>query len=81
MQRKTAKKDESHIKIIYEISGIAKQESAGEMKYPLSEMMISGNVFQALNNIIEIGREVRPTLNMAYASPILIDKVNIISKQ
>lgn len=40
--------------------------------------MISG---KALNNITEIGREVHPTLNMAYIPPILIDKVNIISKQ
>lgn len=67
-----------------EFSGIAKQASyieSGEVKYPLGETMISGNAFQALNNIIEIGREVRPTLHMAYVPPILIDKVNIVSKQ
>ncbi|MEM2127732.1 MAG: TldD/PmbA family protein [Candidatus Bathyarchaeia archaeon] len=67
-----------------EFSGIAKQAcyiENGEVKYPLGETMISGNAFQALNNIIEVGREVRPTLNMAYVPPILIDKINIISKQ
>ncbi|MBS7638224.1 TldD/PmbA family protein [Candidatus Bathyarchaeota archaeon] len=68
-----------------EFSGIAKQAcymENGEVKYALGETMISGNAFQALNNIIEVGREVRPTLwYMAYVPPILIDKINIISKQ
>jgi len=66
-----------------EFSGIAKQASyieKGEIKYPLKETMISGNTFQALKNIIEIGCEIRPTLAKAYVPPILIDKINIVSK-
>lgn len=67
-----------------EFSGIAKQASFiehGEIKYSLRETMISGNAFQALNNIIEIGSEIRPTLNRIYTPPILVDNVHIISKQ
>lgn len=67
-----------------EFSGIAKQASyieGGEIKHSLRETMISGNAYQALNNIIEIGCEVRPTLNRVYTPPILIDGVNIISRQ
>jgi len=66
-----------------EFSGIAKQASymeKGEIKYPLKETMISGNTFQAIKNIIEIGSETRPTFLRAYVPPILVDKVNIISK-
>ncbi|MEM2780815.1 MAG: TldD/PmbA family protein [Candidatus Bathyarchaeia archaeon] len=67
-----------------EFSGIAKQASLierGEIKYSLRETMISGNAFQALNSIIEIGSEIRPTLNRIYTPPILVDNVHIISKQ
>ena len=66
-----------------EFSGIAKQASyieKGEIKYPLKETMISGNVFQAIKNIVEIGSETRPTFIKAYVPPILIDKINIVSK-
>jgi len=66
-----------------EFSGIAKQASyieKGEIKYPLKETMISGNAFQALKNIVEIGSETRPTLLKAYVPPIIVDKINIVSK-
>jgi len=66
-----------------EFSGIAKQASyieKGEIKHPLKETMISGNTFQAIKNIIEIGSETRPTLLKVYIPPIMIDKVNIVSK-
>lgn len=66
-----------------EFSGIAKQANyieKGEVKYPLKETMISGNAFQAMKDIIEIGSETRPTFLRAYVPPIMIDKVNIISK-
>ncbi len=67
-----------------EFSGIAKQVSYienGEIKHALKETMISGNAFQALKNIIEIGSEIRPTEIRAYVPPVLVDGVNIISKQ
>jgi PmbA protein len=66
-----------------EFSGIAKQASyieKGEVKYPLKETMISGNAFQAIMNIIDIGSELRPTFLQAYVPPIAVDKVNIVSK-
>jgi PmbA protein len=66
-----------------EFSGIAKQASyieKGMVKYPLKETMISGNAFQAMKNIIEIGSETRPTFIGGYVPPITIDKINIISK-
>jgi PmbA protein len=66
-----------------EFSGVAKQASyieKGEIKHPLKETMISGNAFQALKNIIEIGSETRPTFLKAYVPPILVDQINIISK-
>lgn len=66
-----------------DFSGIAKQASyieKGEMKHALRETMISGNTFQALMNIIEIGGETRPTLLNTYVPPILLDNINIISK-
>jgi predicted Zn-dependent protease len=66
-----------------EFSGIAKQASyieKGEVKYPLKETMISGNAFQAIMNIIDIGSESRPTFLQAYVPPIVVDKVNIVSK-
>ena len=67
-----------------EFSGIAKQASyieKGEIKYALRETMISGNAFQALKDIIEIGREIHPTEIRAYTPPILVDNIHIISKQ
>ncbi|MCS7124796.1 MAG: TldD/PmbA family protein [Candidatus Bathyarchaeota archaeon] len=67
-----------------EFSGIAKQASYienGEIKYALKETMISGNAFQALNDIVEIGCEIRPTGIRAYTPPILVDNIQIISKQ
>jgi len=66
-----------------EFSGIAKQASyieKGEVKHALRETMISGNTFQALMNIIEIGSETRPTFLKTYAPPILLNNINIISK-
>lgn len=65
-------------------SGIAKQASyieKGEMKHALKETMISGNTFEALMNIVEIGSETRPTFVKAYVPPILLDNINIISKK
>ncbi len=66
-----------------EFSGIAKQASYienGEIKYSLKETMVSGNAFQTLKNVIEIGSETRPTTLQAYVPPILVDKVNVVSK-
>jgi PmbA protein len=66
-----------------EFSGIAKQASYienGEIKYSLKETMISGNAFQTLKNVIEIGSETRPTTLQVYVPPILVDKVNVVSK-
>lgn len=69
-----------------EFSGIAKQASYienGEVKHALRETMISGNTFEALKNIVEIGSESRPVLLAylkTYVSPILLDEINIISK-
>ncbi|MBS7620916.1 TldD/PmbA family protein [Candidatus Bathyarchaeota archaeon] len=67
-----------------EFSGIAKQASyieKGQIKHALGETMISGNAFQALKDIIEIGCETRPTEIRAYTPPILVDNIHIISKQ
>ena len=66
-----------------EFSGVAKQASYienGEIKYPLKETMVSGNAFQTLKNVVEIGSETRPTMFQAYVPPILVDRVNVISK-
>jgi len=66
-----------------EFSGIAKQASYvenGEMKFPLKETMISGNAFESLKNIVEIGRERRATMASVYTPPILVKDVGIISK-
>ena len=66
-----------------EFSGIAKQASyieKGEIRYPLKETMISGNAFQTLKDIIEIGSETRATTFQAYVPPILADNVNVVSK-
>lgn len=66
-----------------EFSGIAKQASFienGEVKHALKETMISGNVFEALKNILAIGSETRATLYRAYVPPILVDNVKIVSK-
>lgn len=67
-----------------EFSGIAKQASyieKGQIKHALGETMISGNAFQALKDLIEIGCETRPTEIRAYTPPILVDNIHIISKQ
>lgn len=67
-----------------EFSGIAKQASLiekGEIKHALKETMIAGNAFEALKNIIEIGKETRATMYRAYVPPILVDNVKIVSKQ
>ncbi|MEM3875168.1 MAG: TldD/PmbA family protein [Candidatus Bathyarchaeia archaeon] len=67
-----------------EFSGIAKQASyieKGQIKHALGETMISGNAFQALHDIIEIGCEIRPTEIRAYTPPILVGNIHIISKQ
>jgi PmbA protein len=67
-----------------DFSGIAKQASLiekGEIKHALKETMIAGNAFEALKNIIEIGKETRATMYRAYVPPILVDNVKIVSKQ
>jgi len=67
-----------------EFSGIAKQASYienGQIKHALRETMISGNAFQALKDIIDIGCEIRPTEIRAYTPSILVDNIQIISKQ
>jgi PmbA protein len=66
-----------------EFSGLAKQASYienGEIRHSLKETMISGNAFQAMKNIVEIGSETRPTMAQAYVPPILVDGVNVVSK-
>ncbi|RLI28697.1 TldD/PmbA family protein, partial [Candidatus Bathyarchaeota archaeon] len=66
-----------------EFSGIAKQASFienGEVKHALKETMISGNVFEALKNIVAIGSETRATLYRAYVPPTLVDNIKIVSK-
>lgn len=66
-----------------EFSGVAKQASyieKGEIKCPLRETMIAGNAFQALQTIIEIGSETRPTSLKTYVPPILVDNIHIVSK-
>lgn len=65
-----------------EFSGVAKQAhyvEKGEIKYPLKETMVSGNAFEALKNVVDIGSESRPTFSGVYTPPVLIDKVNIVS--
>jgi PmbA protein len=66
-----------------EFSGIAKQASYienGEIRHSLKETMVSGNAFQTLKNILEIGSETRPTMFQAYVPPILVDNVYVVSK-
>jgi PmbA protein len=66
-----------------EFSGIAKQASyieKGEIKHSLKETMISGNAFQTLKNVIEIGGEARPTTSQSYLPPILVDNVDVVSR-
>jgi len=66
-----------------EFSGVAKQASYvenGEVKFPLRETMISGNAFESLKNIVEIGRERRATMTNIYTPPILVKDIRIVSK-
>ena len=66
-----------------EFSGVSKQASYienGEMKFPLKETMISGNAFESLKNIVEIGRDRRATMMNIYTPPILVKEINIVSK-
>lgn len=66
-----------------DFSGIAKQAGYikdGELRFSLRETMISGNVFQALKNIVEIGSERRPTFMGVYTPPILLENVKIVSR-
>jgi PmbA protein len=66
-----------------DFSGLAKQASYienGEVKFPLKETMISGNSFEALHNIVRIGRETRATLTGIYTPPILAKKIKIVSR-
>jgi len=66
-----------------EFSGIAKQASYienGEEKFPLRETMISGNAFEALKKIVEIGSERRATMTSIYTPPILVKDISILSK-
>jgi len=66
-----------------EFSGVAKQASYvenGEIKFPLRETMISGNAFESLRKIVEIGRDRRATMMSIYTPPILVKDINIIAK-
>lgn len=66
-----------------DFSGVAKQASfveKGEIKFPLRETMISGNAFQALNSIVEIGSERRPTLAGVYTPPILLANMQTVTR-
>jgi len=66
-----------------EFSGVAKQASYvenGEVKFPLKETMISGNAFDSLRKIVEIGRDRRATMTSVYTPPILVKDINIVSK-
>jgi len=66
-----------------DFSGVAKQASyleRGEIKFPLGETMISGNTFQALKDVLEIGCERRTTLAAVHAPPILLKNMKIVSK-
>jgi len=66
-----------------EFSGVVKQASFienGEIKHALKETMISGNTFETLMNIIDIGSEIRSTFGGIYTPPILVDNVTVISK-
>jgi PmbA protein len=66
-----------------DFSGLVKQANyieGGEVKFPLKETMISGNTFQALKDIIEIGSERRATMMGVYTPPILLRHIKIVSK-
>jgi len=66
-----------------EFSGVVKQASFienGEIEHALKETMISGNTFETLMNIIDIGSEIRSTFGGIYTPPILVDNVTVISK-
>jgi len=66
-----------------DFSGLVKQASYienGEVKFPLKETMISGNTFEALKDIIEIGSEKRATMMSVYTPPILVENIKIVSK-
>jgi len=66
-----------------DFSGVAKQASYienGEVKFSLRETMVSGNTFQALSNIVEIGSERRATLMSVYTAPILLKNMKIVSR-
>jgi len=66
-----------------EFSGVAKQASyieKGEVKFPLRETMISGNAFESLKNIIEIGKERRATMTSIYTPPILVKGIRVVSR-
>ncbi len=66
-----------------EFSGVAKQASyieKGEVKFPLKETMISGNAFESLKDIVEIGRERRATMTNIYTPPILVKDIRVVSK-
>jgi len=66
-----------------DFSGVAKQASYienGEVKFALAETMISGNAFQALSDILEIGSETRATPMGVYTPPILLKNMKIVSK-
>jgi len=42
--------------------------------------MISGNAFDSLRKIVEIGRDRRATMTSVYTPPILVKDINIVSK-
>lgn len=66
-----------------DFSGLVKQASYienGEIKFPLKETMISGNVFETLKNIIMIGSEQRATMISIYTPPIVVKGIKIVSK-
>ena len=66
-----------------DFSGLVKQASYienGEIKFPLKETMISGNVFETLKNILMIGREKRATMISIYTPPVVVKGIRIVSK-
>ena len=48
----------------------------GEIKYPVKETLIGGNMLDMLKNIIKVGSNVK-NINGVYAPPLLIDNVKI----
>ncbi|MGD2250711.1 MAG: TldD/PmbA family protein [Candidatus Methanofastidiosia archaeon] len=50
----------------------------GEILYPVTGVMIRGNIFDLLNNVISVGKEVRTGETGMYTVPVLTGPVDII---